>query len=75
MKIIYYISICAALLISTSSCISRKQAQDQKQADVSYPKFTRKDSLQGALNQFRTCYDVQQYTLTIDVNPEKKHLQ
>lgn len=75
MKIINYISICAALLISTSSCISRKQAQDQKQADVSYPKFTRKDSLQGALNQFRTCYDVQQYTLTIDVNPEKKHLQ
>ena len=40
-----------------------------------YPKFTKKDSVRGALNPMRTCYDVQHYTISIDINPTKKYIQ
>src|SRR5690554_2028098 len=39
-----------------------------------YPTFTREDSLQGELNNLRTCYDVQHYSLSISINPDKKYI-
>jgi aminopeptidase N len=40
-----------------------------------YPNFTKKDSVRGALNEFRTCFDVKEYRIYIDVNTEKKYLK
>lgn len=37
-------------------------------------KFTRKDTLRGALTPLRTCYDVVYYNLYVDVNPTTKAL-
>ncbi len=39
-----------------------------------YPTFSREDSLQGGLNNLRTCYDVQHYALSISINPDKKYI-
>ncbi|MEJ5264513.1 MAG: M1 family metallopeptidase [Bacteroidales bacterium] len=39
-----------------------------------YPTFTRADSLHGALNPFRTCYDVKHYDLSIKFLPEQKSI-
>ena len=38
------------------------------------PKYTRKDTLRGALRPERTCFDVTYYDLKIKVNPKKKFI-
>lgn len=41
--------------------------------DLGYrPKYTRKDSLRGALRPERTCFDVKFYNLNIKIDPKKK---
>ena len=38
------------------------------------PKYTRKDTLRGALRPERTCFDVSYYDLKIKINPKKKFI-
>ncbi len=76
MNICKHICFFVTVLVAVS-CSSQKTARVGKAetVDYTYPKFTQKDSLRGALNPFRTCYNVLHYTLTIDVNPQKKSIQ
>jgi aminopeptidase N len=70
-------SLFIAILLISTSC-SLLGIQSSKKTDASgniYPKFTQKDSVRGALNPMRTCYDVQHYTLSIDINPTKKYIK
>lgn len=40
-----------------------------------YPDFTREDSLHGFLNEYRSCYDVRQYSISVDINPSEKYIK
>ena len=56
----------AFLLITASA---RGQLLDGKPE-----RFTRQDSLRGALRPERTCFDVRHYALDLDLNFEKQYL-
>jgi aminopeptidase N len=40
-----------------------------------YPNFTRKDSVKGYLDKYRSCYDVTFYDLNLNLDPKRKRLE
>lgn len=64
----------SALVVSSCSLMGiHYQAHNPKKAKK-YPKFTESDIWFGAMNEYRSCYNVEHYELYIDINPEAKTL-
>lgn len=57
------------IILLTFSCAVRGQTDFYEDQN-----FSRYDSLRGALNPHRTCYDVHFYDLTVQVWPDKKRI-
>jgi len=70
---IFIISLFASLQSCKMVGININRETPKKGND--YPKFTHKDSLKGALNSYRTCFNVTEYYLGIEVLPKKKTIK
>lgn len=63
------------LFLQSCSLIGLNVQRKTPKKGYVYPEFTKKDSIRGALNSFRTSFDVQHYYISIDVQPAKKYIQ
>ncbi|MFO7868910.1 MAG: M1 family metallopeptidase [Bacteroidales bacterium] len=73
--IIFITCIVAASILSSCRLIGINMNRKTPARGNVYPNFSREDSLQGTLTPLRSCFDVQHYTVTITINPDKKYIQ
>lgn len=62
------------LIMGSCSVIGLNMSNKTPKRAHKFPTFTEKDSLQGFLSSYRSCYDVTFYDIHLDINIEKKSI-
>jgi aminopeptidase N len=70
----YVIIILSAIIVTSCSLAGLNISRSTPRKAFKYPEFSANDYLRGALNKYRSCFDVKFYSLNVDVNIEKKSI-
>ena len=62
------------LMLGSCSVIGLNMSNKTPKKPHKFPTFTEKDSLQGYLSRYRSCYDVTFYDIHLDINEKQKSI-